>query len=391
MDHGSRLHALLSASNSNRWLNCTKSARLEETIPDSQSVYAAEGELAHELADNSLKYLTGVISSEKYLETKKDLMSNSLFFEDMIDDVAIYVDLVAERFTQYQDLNGTAVLSIEQKLDYSDYVPDGFGTGDAVIISNGVLEVIDLKYGMGVPVYADKNTQLKLYALGAIKNLNYDGLLYSIHDVKLTIVQPRLNNISSWAVPYDELIEWAEGFVKPTAVVAYNGSGSYETGSWCKWCKAKAVCTAYHEKVIEIAKYDFADPDSLTLDELSLIYSQANEIKSWLDAVGDYLFEKAKQGESIPGFKLVESRKNRKWKDDDLVASRLTGLGLKQDEIYNQKLKSITAIKNLMSVDDFNEHVANLIYKPAGGPTLAPVDDKRPIYGVGQAKIDFET
>lgn len=391
-DHASRAHALLSASGAHRWINCTPSARLEEQYGKKETTsFAAEGTLAHELAEIYLSRDVLKKISEEELEARlEEVMSNELFNEEMLDMVPIYTDYCLAQFNEAKTLHGEAAVEVEAKLDLTEFVPDSFGTADFVVISDGTMEVIDLKYGKGVPVYATWNKQLMLYGLGALRK--YDTI-YNIENVRLTIVQPRLNNISSFDIPVADLINWAVSELKPKAELAFEGKGSLEPGEWCKFCGVKNQCRKLYEKQIEIAKYEFADPPLLSDEEISDVLTRLPGLVEWASAVKDFAQAKAiKEGKHWPGFKLVEGLSRRKWNgDEDTIAEAITTRfpELDSGDLYDMKLKSLSAIEKMVGKKRFADELSDMVTKPVGAPTLVPESDKRPALGDEQAKIDF--
>ena len=272
-DHHERSHALLSPSGAHRWLNCTPSARLEEKMPPKPtSVYAEEGTLAHELAELFICHDTlGTLSDDEFSDKYEVIMSNKLFNEEMLDMVPIYTDYCTEEYKAARASNPSAEMFIESKLDISEYVPESFGSADCTIVNDSVMEVIDLKYGKGIPVSAEWNVQEMLYALGMLTKFD---MLYDIETVKLTIVQPRLNNISSWSISVKDLIDWATNELKPKAKMAFNGEGELSSGGWCRFCAVKNRCKALYDKQLELAKYDFASPELLTDEQIANVLSR---------------------------------------------------------------------------------------------------------------------
>jgi hypothetical protein len=390
-NHEQRAHALLSASGASRWLACTPSARLEEQFGDKkESSYAKEGTLAHELSE---LYLTRdaleAISDDEYDARLTEIMDNELFNEEMFDMVPIYTDYCIDQFNAAKAQNQYAELIVEQKLDLTDYVPESFGTSDCTIISDDVMEVIDLKYGKGVPVYATWNKQLMLYGLGALKAFD---TMYDINTVKLTIVQPRINNISTFEISVKELTDWAETELKKKAALAFDGKGELEAGDWCKFCSVKARCRKLYTKQLEIAKFEFKQPDLLSDEEVAEVLERAPQLVEWANCVAEYAKQKAiEEDYSWPGYKLVESTSRRKWKDENEVIDTIfTHMPeLSEDDIYDMKLKSITAIEKLVGKKVFEQKLSSAVIKPQGAPILVPESDKRPAIGIGQAKLDF--
>lgn len=391
VNHESRQHALLSASGSDRWINCTPSARLEESHgSQSSSVFAQEGTLAHELSELYLRYETlGLISASDFESELETIMCNDLFNEEMLEEVPKYVDYCVEQFNAAKAKCSLAVLEVEQKLDFTEYVPESFGTADCCIISDDVLEVIDLKYGKGLPVYAIWNRQLMMYGIGAL--MKY-GLVYDIKEVKVTIVQPRLDNFSTFSISVEELIQWAETELKPRATLAFDGEGELNSGNWCKWCGVKNRCRKLYEKQLEVAKYEFSAPNLLSDEELIDIASRAPQIASWAKMVEEYVKDQAiNHGKSWPGFKLVEGKSNRKWLNAETAIGDIIEAipELNVDDLYEEKPKSLTAIEKLVSKKRFASALGHLVIKPVGAPTLVSVDDPRPALTESASK-DFK-
>ena len=387
-EHAERAHALLSASGSHRWMNCTGSPSLERLYPDESSIYADEGTLAHELAELELKRALGWIGDDKdYRRELRRIRKHELFSLDMPRQVDKYVSVVIEKFNELVAKFGEEMvtISIEERLDFSNYVPEGFGTGDANIISPISLHVYDLKYGKGVPVFADENSQLMLYGVGAY---NAYELIADIKTVTLNVVQPRLDSFSSWDISAEDLIEWAETTVKPLAEKAYGDAGEFKAGEWCKWCRAKATCRTLAERNLELAKYEFCDPNELNPAELMDVFSKLDLLGDWTNAVKDHMYKKALSGKKIEGFKLVAGRSVRKWSDADAVKKALRANGYSVSQYINKKIKGIGDISDLMSVDEFDEVLGHLVIKPEGKPALVPISDKRP--ELNNAKDEFD-
>jgi len=360
-------HALLGPSGAHRWLNCTPSPRLEEKYEDQTSEFAEEGTAAHELGE---AILTG---SEAKM---KEARASGYYCGEMEEAVQLYVDTVTEIFNAAKVRAGDADLMIEERLDFSTWVPEGFGTGDAVVIADGVLEVIDLKYGKGVPVSAVGNPQLRLYGLGAYATYS---ILYDIHTVRMTIVQPRLDNVSTDEISVDKLLEWADTEVRPKAQMAWNGEGEYVAGDHCKFCKAKATCRARAEKNLELAKQMFKKPPELDTYEIAEILYQIDDLIAWGNDVKDYALDQAEnKGVRYPGWKLVEGRSNRKYTDKELVAELLKQHKYRVKDIYKQELLGITDMEKLLGKKTFDTILKDLIIKPPGKPKLAPDEDARP-------------
>lgn len=391
-DHSQRSHALLSASGASRWLNCTPSARLEEEFGQRRtSVYAEEGTLAHELSELYLsRDVLQSIDEDTFNSRLEEIMANDLFNEEMLDVIPIYTDYCAMQYAEAKTNCGLASIEIEQKFDLTEYVPESFGTSDCTIIADDVLEVIDLKYGKGVPVYATWNKQLMLYGLGALRM--YDTM-YCISKLRLTIVQPRINNISTFEISVEELISWAEQELKSKALDAFEGRGTLEAGDWCKFCSVKNKCRAPYEKNMEIAKYEQKKAEFLTDEEISDVIKRTPALIEWANSILTYANEKAiGEGKHWPGFKLVEGTSRRKWIDEDSATQAILDKlpELSEDDIFNMKLKPITQIEKTVGKKRFNEILSDVVVKPQGKPILVPEEDKRPALGVSQAQLDFK-
>lgn len=391
VDHSTRKHALLSASGASRWLNCTPSARLEEKFeessPSSTSVYAEEGTLAHEFGDINLRKAAGQITKKVYDAEIKKLRAHELYTDEMEGEVDKYVTYVLETLAVARQSTSDAVLMIEERLDFSHLVEQGFGTGDAGVIANGVAEIIDLKYGKGIRVSAEENPQLMLYASGALRGFE---LLYDIHTIRMTIVQPRLDHISSWEISVKDLIKWGEQTVKPAATKAYSGKGLQKAGDHCKWCKVKAMCATLAAKNVALARHEFKDPHLLTEKQLIEVFAQIPMLQDWANAVGDHLLAEALKGKQWPGYKVVEGKSQRKWIDEKGVVKTLMEKKYTADQFMVSKLAGIPAIEKLIGKKEFPGVLGSLVVIPPGKPTLVPASDKRPAMGIEQAKMDFK-
>lgn len=382
-------HALLSPSGASRWLACTPSARLEQQFPDSSGDAAREGTLAHELGELLISYNAKLIKKSAYTKALKEIEANAFYNADMLNYMEGYASFVMERYAEAKKKTKDAVLSLESRLDFTEYVPEGFGTGDAVVIANGILDIIDLKYGKGVSVSSIENKQMMLYALGALAEFD---LLYDISIVRMTIYQPRLDNISIWELPVAELREWAETELKPRAVMAFAGDGDFVAGVHCRFCRAKAQCKALAAENLKLAKYDFLRGELLTEDDIADILSRADAFKKWISAVEDYALKEAvDNGKSFPGFKLVEGRSNRMYANQDEVVKRLLENGYQEAIIYTKSLLGITAMEKAITKKAFDAALSDLIVKPQGKPTLVPTTDKRPAWNSAENAInDFK-
>ena len=369
-------HAVLSASGSHRWLNCTPSARLELEFENTGSEAAREGTAAHALCEHKLKRALHMRSRRPISDYDSDEM------EECTDT---YVDFVMEQYEAAKQVCEDPVILIEQRLDFSCYVPDGFGTGDCLIISDDRLHIIDFKYGMGVLVEAEGNPQMKLYALGALAV--YDAL-YDIREVSMTIFQPRRENVSTWTIPVEDLKAWAENELKPRAKMAYDGEGEYLPGEWCTFCRAAVRCRARAEEKLKLAQTEFRMPPLLTDAEIEDILAVLPDLTKWANEIAAYALDAAlNHGKEWNGFKVVEGRSVRKYRDEAAVAKAAKEAGYK--DIYRQSLIPLTEMQRLMGKDRFEEILGGLITKAPGRPTLVPKSDRRPAMNVSNAINEF--
>lgn len=358
-------HALLSASSSHKWLNCPPSARLCEQYDDTGSSYAAEGTDAHTLCEYKLQTALGIPT--------KDPTSDLTYYNKEMDDCATgYATFILEILeTAKQRCSDPGVL-VEQRLDFSKYVQDGFGTGDCIVIADGLLHIVDYKHGQGLLVEAENNSQIFLYALGTLEL--FDGI-YDIETVSMTIYQPRRENVSTYTISKEALYKWANDILKPTAELAFAGEGEFSCGEWCRFCKAKHECRARADCNMELARYEFKLPPLLEDDEVEDILKKIDGLIAWATDIKDYAFQSALSGTAWNDFKLVEGRSNRKYADESQVASIVSAAGF---DPYEHKVLGITAMTSLLGKKRFEEILGSYIEKPKGKPTLVPKSDNRP-------------
>ena len=368
-------HAFLSASASHRWINCPPSAKLCEGMPDEPSTYAQEGTDCHELC----AYLVEKALGKDVQDPTGHL---SYYSEEMQSCAEEYCSYVMEQYVKAKEYCKDPAIFIEQKLDFSRWVEDGFGTGDCVIIADEVLHIIDYKHGLGVLVESEGNTQMMCYALGALDA--FDDI-YDIKRIEMTIFQPRRDNISTWSLSRKGLLDWADMVLAPTARLAYEGKGEFKAGDHCQFCKAKSVCRKRAEHNLELARYDFAMPDTLSEMEIAAILPRIDQLISWGNDLKDYALSQAQSGTHYEGFKVVEGRSNRKYTDEDAVARTVTEAGY---DPYEKKILGITAMSSLLGKKRFEELLGSLIYKPPGKPALVPETDPRP--AMDTAAEDFK-
>lgn len=367
-------HAFLSASASHRWLNCPPSAKLCESLPDQTSSYAQEGTDCHELC----AYLV-----EKSLgRTVTDPTETFTYYNAEMQNCAEeYCNFVLEQLEEAKKHCKDPQVMVEQRLDFSRFVENGFGTGDCVIVADDVLHIIDYKHGLGVLVEASNNSQLFCYALGALEI--FDDL-YDINEVKMSIFQPRRSNTDTFTIRKEDLLTWAKEVLVPTAKLAYEGKGEFKAGDHCQFCKVKTSCRKRAEYNLELAKYDFAMPATLDSIEIAAILPKIDQLISWGNDLKEFALTQAQSGTHYEGFKVVEGRSNRKYTDDTVVAVTVTNARF---DPYEKKLLGVTAMTTLLGKKRFDEQLDGLIYKPPGKPALVPESDKRP--AMNSAKDDF--
>ncbi|MCH3972847.1 MAG: DUF2800 domain-containing protein [Oscillospiraceae bacterium] len=370
----SKAHAVLSASSSDRWLHCPPSARLCETYEDKGSNYAVEGTDAHSLCEFKLRKALGQ-------PAKDPTESLSFYNEEMEDCAAGYAAYVIEQVEAAKETCPDPVVLVEQRVDFSRWVKQGFGTADCLIIADGTLQVLDFKYGLGVLVSVEENPQMKCYALGALEL--FDDI-YDIEKVSMTIYQPRRDNISTFEISKVDLYKWANKVLKPTADLAFAGDGNFLCGEWCGFCKAKNECRARAEANLKMAKYDFKFPPLLSDTEIEAILFQIDELVNWASDIKNYALQQALSGKEWKGFKLVEGRSNRRYSNEAAVIETVKEAGY---DPYEKKLLGITAMQKMLGKNRFEELLTAYIEKPQGKPTLVPDSDKRP--AMNTAKNDF--
>mgnify|MGYP000952372123 FL=1 len=365
-------HALLSPSAAHRWMNCPPSACLEREFPSSSSEVAAEGTAAHALCEHKLRKLLKLRSKRPQSDFEDDEMDRCS------DD---YVSFVQEQMTEIP----SPMVLVEQRLDITRYVTEAFGTADCIIVGGDRLHIVDFKYGMGVLVEAEHNPQMMLYALGALELL--DGI-YDIQKISVSIFQPRRENVCTWSLPKEELLRWARDDLMKKARLAYAGGGEYCAGKWCTFCRAAVRCRARAEEKLRLAKEEFKYPPLITDEEIEDVLGEIPELIKWANAILAYATDAAvNHGKAWTGFKIVEGRSVRRYKDEDDVAREAESAGY--TDIFDKKLISLTQMEKLMGKKAFTDILGGLIEKPPGKPTLVPVSDKRPAIHTGSAQSEF--
>lgn len=382
-------HAILSASGSHRWLHCTPSALLEKDIPDSGSDYAREGSLAHAYCAKALKESLGIGTKGEDIEIEE---LQDYFTDEMPGHVETYTDIVLGKFEEAKKSTPDAVLMVEQRLDFSRFIPEGFGTGDAIIVADGTLEICDFKYGKGVEVSAIANSQMMIYALGAYERFSDE---YRIERVRMTIIQPRIGNLSEYELEIDQLLYWADHVLKPTAEKAIKGEGEQVAGDWCQFCKVKCQCKALAKRCTEdfdALQESGTTAELMTNDDIARLLPKLSDIKKWAEAVGEFALDRALKGDKFPGYKLVEGRSIRKIIDEGAAASKLTAEGFDADNLYKPRaLKGITDLEGIVGKKNLATLLDGILVKPQGKPALVPESDKRPPLNSNSAENDFES
>lgn len=374
INHSERAHAVLSASGAEKWLNCPPSARLEESYPDTSSPYAKEGTLAHEIAEfKARNYFIETLPKRTFTSKLNKFKKDELYQNEMDEYTESYLEYIKEVAMKYPS---KPYIALEKKIDFSKYVPDGYGTCDCILIHGNDMHIIDFKYGKGVPVSAENNSQLMLYALGALEAYS---MLYQIETVHLSIFQPRIDNISCFEISAANLLSWTIEEVEPKAKLAYDGIGDFKAGEHCRFCKAQAQCRAKAESIISVFPVK-EDPALLTDDEIGLILAKAKELVSWSNAVEDYALNAILSGKEIQGWKAVEGRSVRVFSDADKAFEKIVESGTPEEMLYERKPLSLSQIEKLLGKKEFESIVSSFVIKPQGKPTLAPSDDKRPVF-----------
>lgn len=372
-------HAILSPSAASRWMTCTPSARLEQEFPNTSSSYADEGTLAHAVGECILRQLSGMITSAEAETIMAVHMNNQYYNKELHDYAEGYA-----YFVWNQCKPGKTSLFIETRLDMTEWIEDGFGTADALIIGDGVLIFDDYKHGKGVPVFAPDNKQLMIYSLGAYQMFKE---IFEIDRIQMNIYQPRIDNISGWEISVAELLQWAENELKPQAALAYAGKGDFAPGKACLFCRAKPVCKALHDYNMELATLEFKNPDLLTDEEVTLVLERSDMFGKWITAVESYALATAVSGEKKwPGMKVCEGRSVRKYSDETVVINTLKEKGY-TDIFTEPKLLGLGALEKKVTKPVFVAVVEPLLIKPAGSPVLVPVSDKRPVYAVAASEF----
>ena len=376
------VHALLSPSSAHRWLNCTPSARLEENVADTASDYALEGTLAHAYCAKRLKEYLALPTDEEDAEIEK---LDEYFTDDMLEYVDTYYNIVIGKFEKAKKRTSDAKLLVEVRLDFSSFIPESFGTSDSIIIADNTMEVIDFKYGKGIEVSAVENPQMMIYAMGAYNEFSDE---YKIKKVRMTIVQPRISNLSEFDITCVKLKLWCRKIMK-IAKMAFNGEGEQTPGDWCRFCKVKGQCRGLAKKSIETATR-FESHMLIKADEMAHdVLPYLSTIRTWLEAVESFALKQALEGVEYDGYKVVAGRSIRKVTNPDAVMATLDEQGFRADDYLRpSELRSLSELERLVGKKRFAELCGAFVEKPQGKPTLVTIDDKREPYNTAEA--DFK-
>lgn len=357
-------HALLSASSSHRWLNCPRSVKLSEGLEDKPSEFALEGSEAHLLCEYRLREALSI-------EAKNPIDGLTYYSAEMEDYASGYVSFILELIEEVKKECTDPVYLIEQRVDYSRFVDNGFGTADFILIADGTVHIVDYKHGRGVKVESDDNSQMMIYALGALELFDF---IYDIQDVNMTIYQPRIGNVSTSSLLKDELYDWAENVLSPMAKLAQSGLGEFQAGGWCQFCKLKTTCRKRMEENMKLARFDFTEPPLLNDDEVEEVLSKIDNLVSWAEDIKEYALKEALKGKTWKFWKLVEGKSNRRYVNEQDVAKVVQEAGY---EPYEMKLIGLTEMQRRLGKSKFDELLSPYIIKPQGKPTLVPLRDKR--------------
>jgi len=372
-------HALLSPSSASRWIHCPPSALLNAEAGDRDTVFTREGNLAHAVAElKARKYFLTGIGPKKFQAAMDKFRADGLWQDEMDGHTDTYLDALKDIAAEYA---APPHVALEQRLDFSEYVPEGFGTADCLMIGQmdgvegDVLHIVDFKYGKGVDVSAEDNPQMKLYALGAL--LDYMAI-YDVFTVRMTIVQPRIKREpDTWEIEGRDLLRWAEDVVKPAAKLAAEGKGEYAEGDWCRWCAIRGSCRRRAEAQLELAKQDFKLPPTLSDAEVGEALTMGQRLKAWLSDLEEYALGACLNGAEIPGFKAVEGRSVRAWTDADAAFTAAKAAGVPEEMLYERKPVTLAALEKIMGKKAFGEALADYVTTPPGKPTLVKADDRR--------------
>ena len=397
-------HAILSPSSAARWINCPPSAKINAQAPQQDTAYTREGTLAHAVAElKARKYFLTGIGPRKFTIEMNKLKADESWQDEMDGYTDDYLDALKDIAEGYPE---APYVALEQKVDFSEYVPEGFGTADCIMIGRGdpsttdavpshegrpadVLNVVDFKYGKGVAVSAEENPQMMLYALGALANYE---LIYDIGLIRMTIVQPRIKaEPDTWTITPERLREWAEGVVKPAAALAAKGEGEFAEGAWCRFCAIRGSCRARAAANTALEDFGLRQPPELTDAEVAQALSLGQRLSEWLKDIEEYALGACLDGREIPGWKAVAGRSVRAWTDQDAAFKAAREGGVPDEMLYDRRPVTLAGLEKILGKKQFGAILAEYVTTPPGKPTLAKADDKRAaITGRPAAKDDFE-
>jgi len=369
-------HALLSPSSANRWINCPPSALLNAEAGDRDTVFTREGTLAHAVAELKARKYFLTRDHVMVTEQMREFRANELWQDEMDDHTDAYLEALKDIAATFADM---PYVALEQRVDFSGYVPEGFGTADCIMIGGEVLHIVDFKYGKGVDVSAEDNPQLKLYAMGAIEQYMS---FYDIFTVRMTIVQPRIKREpDTWEMPARDLLRWAEDVVKPAAALAAAGEGEFAEGDWCRWCAVRSNCRARAAANTALEDFGFKQPPTLTDAEVGRALTLGRRLKSWLSDLEEYALTACLNGAEITGWKAVEGRAVRAWTDQDAAFKAAKLAGVPDEMLYKREPVSLAQLEKIMGKKEFakvfTQPRAMFVVTPPGKPTLVTADDKR--------------
>lgn len=382
-------HARLPPSSAFRWMVCTPSAKLEAVFPNKSGIAADEGTLAHKLAETLAGFALKHIKLKQYNLTIAEIKKHALYAPAMMDYMETYTSFIMERYNMALASSKNSVIKLEKVVNLVKWIREGFGTIDVRIIGNAVLEIIDLKYGKGVEVSAEENKQMMIYALGVLEEYDLD---YDIETIKMTIYQPRLDNISTFTMNASDLRAWGENELKPKAALAFEGEGELVPGDHCKFCRAAGECRALANFNLDMARMEFAEPALLSDQEIVEVLGKIKIFEAWTKSVRDHALTQAvTYGREWPEMKLVAGKSDRVYKDPEKIAQVLADEMYDESSIYKpREILSITALEAEIGKSEFGRLLSDYVVKPEGKPTLAPLSDKRPAFkGKARALSDF--
>lgn len=380
-------HAVLSASGAHRWINCPPSVKLNESLPVGTSIYAEEGTLAHEICELKIrKTFLEPMTAKAYSTKLNKLKKHELFQKEMLGYTDTYLEYIQNLVHSCET---APVIAVEKKVEFGEYVKDGYGTADCILVFGDTLTIIDFKYGKGVPVSAEHNPQMMLYAIGAYKAFSF---LYDIKKIRMAIIQPRISNTASeFEMSVEELFKWAHEVVKPAAELAYKGEGDFKAGEHCRFCGVRATCRERARQNLEADFYEMKLPPLLTDGEVGEALKKAQDLAKWAEHLKEYALAESLKGKIIPGWKAVNGRSIRVFKNPEEAVKKIIDSGIDEALLYERKMYSLAQIEKLVGVKQFNDIAGDLIEKAPGKPTLVLESDKRErITNIVTAQADFK-